>query len=159
MALGVGSLIGTAVVGLAGWGYLTWRRHRKVKASWRAIAAELEQVREKAEAITGGTSTQRPLWRMPVEAFASQWNTVLEHGGLSQDEMHIITSHFQEVVTLNRGLDLAQDAETSVGREREHGRNVMKAERMIGGCDSYRAVRTIMDRHVQREWWEGLRLP
>ena len=49
-------------------------------------------------------------------------------------------AYFNEVATMNRGLDRVADATTEEERHAEYGRNRRKAESLVWGADSMRML-------------------
>lgn len=145
-----------ALIGLISGGYALLTRRRRVKAAWRALSVELEQVREKADAMMGEKVIMAPLWRVPTAAFDNHFATVLEDGRLAEADIALLTTHFQEAATLNRGLDLSAELRGEVPLQEQHGRNLLKAARLAGESASYQSARSIIARFTGPAWWERI---
>ena len=79
-----------------------------------------------------------PLYRLPTVAYANSLPALLTDGALNEPDTRALLEFFNEVATLNRGLDQAEGArliEDPSEREAklldEFGRNKLKAERLV----------------------------
>lgn len=150
-----GIIVGV-LIGLISGGYALLTRRRKVKAAWRALSVELEQIREKADAMLGEKAIMAPLWRVPTAGFDHHFATVLEDGRLAEPDIALLTTHFQEAATLNRGLDLSAELRGDEKLSEQHGRNLLKATRLAGESVSYKSARDIIKRYTAPAWWERI---
>ena len=106
-----------------------WTRRRKHKAYWHALKAELEFARGLADTFLSDR-VAAPLYRLPRDAFDSCYPELLADGAVSEAESHALMAYFNEVATMNRGLDRAADASDDATLKAEYERNRLKAERL-----------------------------
>jgi len=125
-----------------------WRRKRHL-GFWRAIEAEIEFARFRAD----GFLTEKiaaPLYRFPDSSFRTCFPKLLSDGAVSRDEVTVLVAFFSELETLNRGLDRAAEVEDDTQRlHEEYGRNRKKATRLAEKGPTYQAAKTAVGRHVK----------
>ncbi len=116
--------------------YDYFRTRRRRRSHFAALKAELDFCRELAHAYQRD-NVAAPLYRLPTMAYAHSLPALLSEAALSKGEvMHILT-FFNEVETLNRGLDQADSALLLPDEQARNdllvgvvARNRMKAERL-----------------------------
>lgn len=124
-----------------------WTRRRKHKAYWHALKAELEFARGLADTFLSDR-VAAPLYRLPRDAFDSCYPELLADGAVSEAESHALMAYFNEVATMNRGLDRAADASDDATLKAEYERNRLKAERLARG-PLYDDTAAALARHVR----------
>jgi hypothetical protein len=134
------ALIGVVgvVVGVLLTLFTEWVRGRyRRRAHWAALSAEIELCRNLAETYLKD-EIGSPLYRLPTIAYANSLPVLLSDGSLNEDDTRKLLSFFNEVETLNRGLDQAEGARlisdpmVSDGKLiAEFRRNRLKAERLV----------------------------
>jgi hypothetical protein len=151
----------------AGWGYVfagggvgaalgfvlgqfkdSWMRRRKQKAYWHALNAELKFASGLAQRLLNDP-VKAPLYRLPREAFESCYPELLADGAVSAPESDALMAYFNEVATMNRGLDRVADATTEEERHAEYGRNRRKAESLVSGSPLYEEAAAVLAQHVK----------
>lgn len=128
-----GAAIAFALVVLYDW--LKSRRRRR--AHFAALRAEIEYCRALAQTyLTDGVKA--PLYRLPTVAYAHSLPALLADGGLDETHTRDLLAFFNEVATLNRGLDQTEDArliadptERETKLSDEYSRNRLKAEKLV----------------------------
>ena len=139
----VGVLLGFGLSQAKDW----WTRRRKHAAYWRAIDAEVQFARGRAESVLNDR-VGAPLYRLPRTAFNSCYPELLADGAISAAQGTALMAFFNEVDSLNRGLDLAAQASDATRLQEEYGRNRLKAERLIAGGPLYEAAAAAIRSHV-----------
>ncbi len=133
-----------------------WSRRRRRKTHWAAIGAELEFCRRMAETYERDP-VLAPLYRLPTMAYRNSLASLLADAALNGEELNAVMQFFIEAETLNRGLDLAQEARAGNNEKalaEEVRRNTAKARRLrpvIPGetqADHYTPARIVIDKHV-----------
>lgn len=125
-----------------------WIRRDQRKAHWIALGTEVEICREHADVLLSA-NIMSPLYRLPTVAFEHSLPPLLEQAQLSGPELRAFIEFYEQVRTLNRGLDHAHAA----GRDMEdltaqYGRNLLKAKQLTTGTDTlYARIRPILARH------------
>jgi hypothetical protein len=123
-------LIGVMLGFLLSQGVEWIRRRKRHNAFWHAINAELIYSGELAEVFLTDP-VQAPLYRLPRSAFETCYPQLLADGAISEAESRALMTFFNEVETLNRGLDLATDhSGDPVKLRAEYERNRKKAKRL-----------------------------
>lgn len=114
-----------------------WRGRVRRRAHWAALNAEIEYCREMAETYLRD-NIPAPLYRLPIVAYSNALPVLLASGALNEAETRNLISFFNEVETLNRGFDqvegarfITDPAERNIRLTEEHGRNRLKAERLV----------------------------
>ncbi len=115
-----------------------WRRGRsRRRAHWAALSAEMEYCRGLAETYLRD-NIRAPLHRLPSMAYTNSLPALLADAALNETDTHCLLSFFNEVETLNRGLDQAEGArlitdptERDAKLREEFGRNRLRAERLV----------------------------
>lgn len=129
----VGAAVAFALVLLYDW--LKSRRRRR--AHFAALRAEIEHCRRLAQTyLTDGVAA--PLYRLPTVAYAHSLPALLADGGLDEAHTRDLLAFFNQVETLNRGLDqsegarlIANPTERDAKLSDELSRNCLKAEKLI----------------------------
>ena len=138
----VGVLLGVIVSELKEW----WWRTRRRKAHWRALSAEVEICREMAE-IFLRDGVGAPLYRLPTLSYLNSFPALLESGATTERDTRAVTQFYNQVESLNRGLDQANDARSDAQTlNGEYSRNRLKAENLVGAVSYYSSVRQVLDR-------------
>ena len=133
------------------------RRERRVRATWGAISAEVEACKRMATVYLtpdeDGKRVQAPQWRLPDVMLTKSVHALLGDGDPSEAEIDALLAFHTEVESLNRGLDLAQEAVDGggVGVRGRTEVNDLKARRLIEGGEYYVALRPLIDQHVPRK--------
>ena len=123
-----------------------WKKHT---AFWQAINAELKYSGDLAEVFLTDP-VQAPLYRLPKSAFETCYPQLLADGGISAAESRALMTFFNEVETLNRGLDLATDRSGDpVKLHVEHERNRKKAERLEPDGPLYKEAAAAIAPHIK----------
>lgn len=114
-----------------------WRGRLRRRAHWAALNAEMDYCRQLAETYLRD-NVPAPLYRLPTAAYINALPGLLASGALDAVDTSNLIAFFNEVQTLNRGLDQIEDARSiqdTTERERriseEYGRNRLKAEHLI----------------------------
>ena len=130
-----------------------WSRRRRRKAHWSALGAELEFCRHHAE-VYSRDYIAAPLYRLPTVAYRHSLPALLAEGAVNEGDLDPLMVYFNEVETLNRGLDLAQSARDKDDEtlQAEVKRNRLKAERLRSSSDAgtnyYAEARAAVDRNL-----------
>lgn len=114
-------------------------RSRRKKVHKAAIAAEIEICREFANEFLGREPhVQAPSYRLPLITYTSSLPHLLADRALDRNKTDALIRFFNQVETLNRGLDqanvalgIADSHERSRRLDQEDERNIMKAERLV----------------------------
>ncbi len=115
-----------------------WRKGRsRRRAHWAALSAEIEHCRHLAGTYLRDPIAA-PLHRLPTMAYTNSLPALLADAALNETDTHCLLSFFNEVETLNRGLDQAEGArlitdptERDAKLREEFGRNRLRAERLV----------------------------
>jgi len=145
-------LFGTAL----GFGLSTckddWDRRRQSQAHLAALKAELEYCGKTACGFLADT-IKSPLYRLPTLSFQEAFPLLVAEGSFLEAEIYAVIEYFTGVETLNRGLDQAtavlgaEDENNNNPRlEAEHGRNRLKATRLIPSSEHYSSVARALGR-------------
>lgn len=133
----IAALLGVATGFLLSLGADWWRGRMRRRAHWAALNAEIEYCRGLAETYIRD-NIAAPLHRLPTVAYANSLPALLQSAALNDSDMRNLLGFFNEVETLNRGLDQAEGArliEDPVARNAkltdEYARNRLKAERLV----------------------------
>jgi len=101
-----------------------------------------------------------PLYRLPTIVFQTSFPLLLAEGVLTEKESLALTSFSNHAQEMNRGLDLAAEAQASSKQElleKEYSRNCLKARRLVQSGDGkdclYDAARKIIDAKIALKWW------
>lgn len=88
---------------------VTARRLRQ--AQWRALRAEFEACSQMAaNYLNPENKAHAPSYRWPVLAFQTHWPQLMADPDLSQIQIYDVNHFFEQVASMNRGLDMAQAA-------------------------------------------------
>ena len=141
----VGVLLGLAVSELKDW----WWRSRRRKAHWRALSAETELCREMAETFLHD-NVQAPLYRLPTLSYLHSFPVLLADGKPTEQETRAVTEFYNQVETLNRGLDQTHEARDNLARlNEEFVRNRLKAESLVAPVSLYARLRGVLDQRAR----------
>jgi hypothetical protein len=133
--------------------YLRSRRRRR--AHFAALRAELDYCHELAQTYQRD-NVASPLYRLPTVAYANALPALLADAALGEEELKRLLTFFNEVETLNRGLDQADSALSILDAQASNNllagvvaRNRLKAERLAplsSSTPSYcERARTVLD--------------
>lgn len=145
----VGVLVGTVTGFWLSTQKDNYLRKRRCSSHWGALSAEAEICREQAESFLK-EPYKAPLYRFPGTSYLSSFPRLLEDGDITKSEVRVIVKFFTEVETLNRGLDLAQDARGSKLLSQEDRRNRKKAGRLTATGTRYRDIRAVLSGKLQQ---------
>jgi hypothetical protein len=127
-------------------------RARRVRATWGAISAEVEACKRMATVYLApneqGQRIGAPQWRLPDVMLTSSLRALLADGDPSEPEVDALLKYHTEAETLNRGLDLAQEATGAADLRRHMELNDLKARRLVEGGEYYAPLRPLIDRHL-----------
>lgn len=116
-------------------------RRRRIKAAVAALRHETEICAAFAREFIKETedahkrSFHAPLYRLPGRVYATTFPMLLENAAMKDDDSHAIIRFYNEVDTLNRGLDdvAAKDIHHAFQQiEALNRRNRVKAKRLTG---------------------------
>lgn len=115
-------------------------RRRKHRAYLAALRSEILFCSELAESVaTAGIKA--PLYRLPTIFYKATVPELLEDGQLSESQSEALMRFYNEVETLNRGLNSINWEGTITPEIRKsHQRNCLKAERIASDGEHFRAV-------------------
>ena len=129
-------------------------KRKRLRATWGAISAEVEIAREASEEyVKHGSSAGHfvPQWRLPDVLIANALHALMTDGDPTHVEVKAVLQYHNEAQSLNRGIDLAQDALTE-GRQdnaaSRTGLNTKKAKRLVRGGEYYESARAVIDTHL-----------
>lgn len=129
-------------------------KQKRLRATWGAISAEVEVARESSEEYVkhgSGDGAFVPQWRLPDVLITNALHALITDGDPSHLEVKAILQYHNEAQSLNRGIDLAQDALTEGRQENavsRTGLNSKKAKRLVKGGEYYGPVRAVIDAHL-----------
>lgn len=140
----VGGVLGFVLAEVKEW----LARRRRRRAHWRALSAEADLCREMAEEFLRA-NVMAPLYRLPTLSYSHSFPVLLADGAPNETETRAVTQFFNEVETLNRGLDQSNEARNDESRlNAEFGRNRLKAEKLVGSVSYYTRIRAVLDRRA-----------
>ena len=143
--------VGGAVGVLLGFGLTEFKnwlvRKRKHGSYWRAIRAEVDFARHRAQTLIDD-KIAAPLYRLPDLFFKNCYPELLSDGSLTEAETVALMSFFTEVEALNRGLDMSAEADNDEERNALHRRNVQKANALVSDGVLYKAAFAAIARHI-----------
>src|ERR1700682_6118237 len=88
-------------------------KQQKIRATWRAISAEVEACRRLAEAYLtpneSGAIVSVPQWRLPDDMLTSSVQALLADGDPTHPEVDALLNFHTEADSLNRGINLVQE--------------------------------------------------
>lgn len=161
----IAALVGVALGYLLSLGTEWWRGFFRRRAHWAALSAELEHCRSLAETyLRDGFAA--PLYRLPTVAYANSLPALLAEAALNETDTRSLLTFFNEVETLNRGLDQAEGArlladpmQQEVKLAQEFGRNKLKAVRLVpsNSGNYYDDARAVIDSHRCHKHADNLR--
>jgi hypothetical protein len=127
-----GVALGFALAQMGNW----WVSRRRRKAHWAALRAELRF----CHGLVNTYEKDRiaaPLYRLPTAAYSRSFPALLSEAAVTEDQAMALTRFFSEAETLNRGLDLAQDARNDEAKlAAEFSRNLLKVQRLTACYES-----------------------
>ncbi|HYK63391.1 MAG TPA: hypothetical protein VEY94_00470 [Patescibacteria group bacterium] len=135
----VGAILGFVLTELA----RRLERNRERGRIWSALRAEVEHCAADAQGFLDW-NIMAPLWRLPQDAYRQAVNaSALSTTG----EASAFATFYSPVDQLNRGLDRVAEAADRGGARAndEHGRNRLKAGRLIHGGEHYAEVDRILN--------------
>ena len=110
---------------------------RKRHAHYSALKAEMEYCHDLAKVYLEG-KIAAPLYRLPTVAYANSLPALLADAALNATDTRALLAFFNEVETLNRGLDQAEGArlitdptERETKLTDELNRNALKAKHLV----------------------------
>ena len=133
----IGAVTGAVVAFFLVVSYDWLRARRRRRAHFAALRAEMDYCRGLAE-IYLRDRVAAPLYRLPTVAYASSLPALLSEAALSEPDARSLLSFFNEVETLNRGLEQAEGArlitdptERDAKLADEFSRNMLKAQKLV----------------------------
>jgi hypothetical protein len=133
----IAAVTGAAVAFFLVVAYDWLRARRRRRAHFAALRAEMEYCYDLAQAYLRDR-VAAPLYRLPTVAYSSSLPALLSEASLSECDARALLSFFNEVETLNRGLEQAEAARLIAdARERdtklaeEFSRNMLKAQKLV----------------------------
>lgn len=145
----IGVLVGFALTTVRDW--LT-RRHRQ-RAHFEALLAEMQFCAEQAAMFLQHGITA-PVYRLPTSSYQSAFPALLSDGAISGADITAVIRYFNEVETLNRGLDQTESHRSAGSDDEnalktEHQRNILKAQRLTVEANYYSAAHQALGRHTR----------
>lgn len=133
----IAAFIGAALAFFLVMTYDWLRARRRRRAHFSALKAEIGYCHDLAKAyLKEGVAA--PLYRLPTVAYANSLPALLADAALNHSDTRSLLAFFNEVETLNRGLDQAEDArliadqaEREVKVDDEFNRNRLKAKHLV----------------------------
>jgi hypothetical protein len=114
-----------------------WKGRARRRAHWAALGAEMNYGRDLATTYLSDKPAA-PLYRLPIVAYAHSLPALLTAAAIDEPDTRTLLVFFNEVETLNRGLDQVDRARLITDRfERfetindEYKRNRLKAENLV----------------------------
>jgi hypothetical protein len=135
-----------------------YSRKQRQRAHIEAILSELSFCAGQAADFlrdgsgTGSVSIAAPLYRLPTVTYQNSFPPLLADGVMPGEEITTIIRYFNEVETLNRGLDQAEGRRSNnqlIDLMDEHNRNLLKAGRLVVGAEYYEPALQALSRHVR----------
>lgn len=111
------------------------RTRRKRRAHFAALRAEMDYCRSLAQMYLHD-QIPAPLYRLPTVAYTNSLPALLSEGALGGQDVHTLVSFFNEVETLNRGLEQVEGARLISDLAKldgEFSRNKLKAAKLVSG--------------------------
>ena len=138
-----------------------WRERSRRRAHWAALSAEIEHCRHLAGTYLRDPIAA-PLHRLPTMAYTNSLPSLLADAALNETDTRSLLLFFNEVETLNRGLDQAEGArlitdtterDNKLGEE--FNRNRLKAKMLVPSSDSrfpsyYDNARSVLESRLRR---------
>lgn len=138
----IGVLVGYVISEFKEWSL----RRRRRDALWQTIEAEIECCRDFADMYLKD-EIMCPSYRLPSISYTSCLPILLSDGVLLKKDILVLTKFFNQVETLNRGLDHAHEARDRADRVRilsEYDRNRIKAKEISTDGEKYLAAREVL---------------
>jgi hypothetical protein len=133
-----------------------WKGRARRRAHWAALGAEMNYGRDLATTYLSDKPAA-PLYRLPIVAYAHSLPALLTAAAIDEPDTRTLLVFFNEVATLNRGLDQVDRARLitdPVERDRnidaEYRRNRLKAEPLAG--EYYDRARAVVDSRLH--WYK-----
>src|SRR5215210_7064021 len=130
----IASVLGFLFGQIAGW----IERRRRRRGLWGALAAEADVCERLAGAYLSDP-VAAPLYRLPEAAFSASFPALLAEGVMTRLEARQLTEFRGAVQEINRGLDIASEAEAANNNARlqaEVSRLSLKCRNLLDGRDS-----------------------
>lgn len=128
-----GTVVAFFLVVLYDW----FRARRRRRSHFAALRAEMDYCNHLAQTYLRDRIAA-PLYRLPIVAYSNSLPALLSEASLNESETHLLLSFFNEVETLNRGLDQAETArliadpqERDAKLTDEFSRNMLKAQKLV----------------------------
>lgn len=136
------------------WDWL-WRRKR-LEAHRTALAAEIEICNQHAK-THNEAGIQAPSYRLPFLVYSSSLTDLIANGVLSAEGIDALIRFYNQVETLNRGLDQINEARKidSTTFTDEHSRNRIKAEELVSKFYPPARDAVAPKRPCIRAWFQG----
>jgi hypothetical protein len=145
---------GTLLGVLLGFGLAVLKDSRSRKQRQRAhIAGMIEELKFCSDQACAFVDDKvlAPLYRLPTVTYQSAFPVLLADGAMSSGDIKAIIQYFNEVETLNRGLDQAESQRgkgfTSALQD-EHHRNLGKASRLLVNMPCFKNALQALERHI-----------
>lgn len=113
------------------------RARRKRRAYFAALRAEMNLCSDLAQTYVGDRIAA-PLYRLPTVAYSNSLPALLSEAALGERDSRNLLLFFNEVETMNRGLEQAEGArliedpqERQAKLADEFSRNVLKAQKLV----------------------------
>lgn len=133
----IAAVTGAAIAFVLVVSYDWLRARRKRRAHFAALEAEMDYCNDLAQTYLRDRIAA-PLYRLPTVAYANSLPALLSEAALGKTDTRNLLQFFNEVETLNRGLEQAEGARLIADRiEREakladeFSRNMLKAQRLV----------------------------
>ena len=108
------------------------QRQKRIKGNFTAMYVEVEECGRIATGYKTA-SIDAPLYRLPIICFQTCFPALLADSGINEKGIYSLLKFYDEVETMNRGLDAADDAFMSGNQERidkERKRIPLKVKRI-----------------------------
>lgn len=151
----IAAIVGATVALFFAVTYEWLKARRRRRAHLSALRAEMEMCRALAETYLRDEK-KSPLYRLPTMAYANSLPELLGSAALDETETRALLEFFNEVETLNRGLEQAQAMRAKSddkGLNEEVGRNIIKAGHLVPGQTYYHQARSTLDSRLR---WHSL---
>lgn len=154
----VGAVIASLLIALYDW----LRTRRRRRSHFAALRAEMDFCCELARTYLRD-NIAAPLYRLPTIAYANSLPALLADAALEESDTRSLIAFFNEVETLNRGLEqvegarqLADPRERSEKVAEEYGRNRVKAQYLVPATSSsasyYDLAKSVVDGRLRSHW-------
>ena len=106
------------------------KSRKRRKAHRGALRSEMELCRKLSTTFVADNKLA-PLYRLPTLAYEKALPSLIADAAIEAEKLGVITEFFNEVATLNRGLDRAGAAPSQQVLIEEHNRNQVKAKNLL----------------------------